>query len=47
MLNPFPSTCAIVGGVLTVAQLLDSVLFVASRVVKKSSSQNGYGGKLM
>ncbi|KAF8627493.1 hypothetical protein AX17_006304 [Amanita inopinata Kibby_2008] len=44
------STCAIVGGVLTVASLVDSILFVTGRALKKSvasSSGNGYGGKLM
>ncbi|KAF9013529.1 Sec1-like protein [Cyathus striatus] len=44
------STCAIVGGVLTVASLVDSVLFATSRALKKtggSSTGNGYGGKLM
>lgn len=43
-------TCAIVGGVLTVASLLDSILFATGRALKKSagsSSGNGYGGKLM
>lgn len=38
-------TCAIVGGVLTVASLLDSILFATGRALKKSG--NGYGGKLM
>ncbi|KAK0188075.1 Sec1-like protein [Armillaria mellea] len=38
------STCAIVGGVLTVASILDSVVFATTRALKKS----GYGGgKLM
>jgi len=50
------STCAIVGGVLTVASLLDSVLFATTRVLKKQvagsgSASAGYGavggGKLM
>ncbi|KIY68329.1 DUF1692-domain-containing protein [Cylindrobasidium torrendii FP15055 ss-10] len=45
------STCAIVGGVLTVAALLDSVLFATGKALKKSHGQsngNGYsGGKLM
>ncbi|EMD40076.1 hypothetical protein CERSUDRAFT_132878 [Gelatoporia subvermispora B] len=46
------STCAIVGGVLTVASLIDSVLFVAGRTLKKSagsgSAGHGYSnGKLM
>ncbi|KAF8895370.1 Sec1-like protein [Infundibulicybe gibba] len=47
------STCAIVGGVLTVASLLDGVLFATGRALKKSGSAgttgtSGYGsGKLM
>ncbi|KAJ7486008.1 endoplasmic reticulum-derived transport vesicle ERV46 [Mycena galericulata] len=49
------STCAIIGGVLTVASLLDSVLFAAERTLKKShggvalTNGNGAygGGKLM
>ncbi|ETW81650.1 hypothetical protein HETIRDRAFT_36688 [Heterobasidion irregulare TC 32-1] len=46
------STCAIVGGVLTVASILDSVLFATGRHLKKTgtSSSNGNGhpsGKLM
>ncbi|KAF9483372.1 Sec1-like protein [Pholiota conissans] len=43
------STCAIVGGVLTVASLLDSILFATGRALKKSGSSagSGYGGKLM
>ncbi|KAF5345558.1 hypothetical protein D9758_011989 [Tetrapyrgos nigripes] len=45
------STCAIVGGVLTVASLLDSALFATSRALKKgggSAQGNGYGSsKLM
>ncbi|KAF8160191.1 Sec1-like protein [Pholiota molesta] len=43
------STCAIVGGVLTVASLLDSILFATGRALKKSagSAGSGYGGKLM
>ncbi|OBZ68906.1 Endoplasmic reticulum-Golgi intermediate compartment protein 3 [Grifola frondosa] len=47
------STCAIVGGVLTVASLIDSVLFATGRALKKSgsghtSTTTGYGsGKLM
>ena len=44
-------TCAIVGGVLTVASLLDGILFATSRALKKSggvSGSSGYGsGKLM
>jgi len=41
-------TCAIVGGVLTVASLLDSVLFATSRALKKSGT-GGFGSssKLM
>ncbi|KAI4525230.1 DUF1692-domain-containing protein [Schizophyllum commune Tattone D] len=35
------STCAIVGGVLTVASLLDSVLFATSKALKKSGHTNG------
>ncbi|KAF8586305.1 endoplasmic reticulum-derived transport vesicle ERV46 [Ramaria rubella] len=42
------STCAIVGGVLTIASILDQVLFATGKALKKSSTpQNGYGGKLM
>jgi hypothetical protein len=42
------STCAIVGGVLTVASLIDSILFATGRALKKSSGGGGYGGgKLM
>ncbi|KIJ54243.1 hypothetical protein M422DRAFT_241494 [Sphaerobolus stellatus SS14] len=41
------STCAIVGGVLTIASILDQILFATERVLKKSGSSNGYGGKLM
>lgn len=42
------STCAIVGGVLTVASLIDSVLFATSRALKKSGA-GGFGSssKLM
>lgn len=40
------STCAVVGGVLTVASLIDSVAFATGRKLKKSG--NGYpNGKLM
>ncbi|KIP09652.1 hypothetical protein PHLGIDRAFT_86242 [Phlebiopsis gigantea 11061_1 CR5-6] len=40
------STCAVVGGVLTVASLIDSVAFATGRKLKKSG--NGYSnGKLM
>jgi len=45
------STCAIIGGVLTVASLVDSFLFAANRSLKKSGvTSNGSpytGGKLM
>ncbi|KAF8807133.1 Sec1-like protein [Phlegmacium glaucopus] len=44
------STCAIVGGVLTVASLLDGILFATGRALKKSagsSTGNGFSGKLM
>ncbi|KAF8158372.1 Sec1 family-domain-containing protein [Crassisporium funariophilum] len=44
------STCAIVGGVLTVASLVDSILFATGRALKNkggSAGGNGYGGKLM
>ncbi|KAH7087915.1 endoplasmic reticulum-derived transport vesicle ERV46 [Auriculariales sp. MPI-PUGE-AT-0066] len=40
------STCAIVGGVLTVAGIFDSLLFTTQQVLKKSSG-GAYGGKLM
>ena len=41
-------TCAIVGGVLTIASILDQVLFATGRVLKKGNApQNGYGGKVM
>ncbi|KAJ7069672.1 Sec1 family-domain-containing protein [Mycena amicta] len=35
------STCAIIGGVLTVASLIDSILFATGRALKKGSSSNG------
>jgi hypothetical protein len=42
------STCAIVGGVLTVASILDSALFATQRSFKKSAGTNGHAnGKLM
>jgi len=42
------STCAIVGGVLTVASILDSALFATQRSLKKSAGMNGHSnGKLM
>ncbi|KIJ17768.1 hypothetical protein PAXINDRAFT_130130 [Paxillus involutus ATCC 200175] len=40
------STCAIVGGVLTVAALLDSVMFATGRKFKKGMGANGIA-KLM
>ncbi|KAJ8595239.1 Sec1-like protein [Rhizopogon salebrosus TDB-379] len=40
------STCAIVGGVLTVAALLDSILFATARKLRKGAGMNG-GVKLM
>lgn len=40
------STCAIVGGVLTVASLVDSALFATSRALKKGAFTNG-GAKMM
>jgi hypothetical protein len=39
------STCAIIGGVLTIASIIDSVLFSASKALKGSSSSNGNGYK--
>jgi len=42
------STCAIVGGVLTIASILDAALFSAGRALKNSGSgSNGYSGKMM
>ncbi|KAH9980329.1 Sec1-like protein [Lactifluus volemus] len=42
------STCAIVGGVLTVASILDSALFATQRSIKKSAATNGHmNGKLI
>ncbi|KAI0050351.1 Sec1-like protein [Auriscalpium vulgare] len=42
------STCAIVGGVLTIASLLDSVVFATQRSLKKNGNGNGHvSGKLM
>lgn len=42
------STCAIVGGVLTVTSLLDGALFAATRSLKKGGvSSSNAGGKLM
>ncbi|KIM89157.1 hypothetical protein PILCRDRAFT_213744 [Piloderma croceum F 1598] len=41
------STCAIVGGVLTVASLLDGALFAAGRSFKKSGVSMNGSGKLM
>lgn len=57
-LRPFNSllttlyrTCAVVGGVLTVASLIDSVLFAANRKLKKHGGSSGVtaytNGKLM
>ena len=45
----YPRTCAIVGGVLTVASLLDGILFATSRALKKASGGgSGYSsGKIM
>lgn len=41
-------TCAIVGGVLTVASILDSALFATQRSFKKNAGPNGQAnGKLM
>ena len=43
-------TCAIVGGVLTIASIVDSVLFATGKRLKKgaSAAANGYNnGKLM
>jgi len=41
------STCAIVGGVLTVASILDSVLFATNKALKKSGASSQVNGKLM
>jgi len=42
------STCAIVGGVLTVASILDSALFATQRSLKMSAGANGHtSGKLL
>jgi len=46
------STCAIVGGVLTIASILDSVLFASTKALKRTvggsgNGHNAYGGKLM
>lgn len=41
------STCAIVGGVLTVASLFDSVLFATSRALRKAGGVGYSGGKIM
>ncbi|KAI0074122.1 Sec1-domain-containing protein [Panus rudis PR-1116 ss-1] len=41
------STCAIVGGVLTVASLIDSALFATSRALKKRDGYSSASGKLM
>jgi hypothetical protein len=45
---PANRTCAIVGGVLTVASILDSALFATQRSFKKSAGTDGHAnGKLM
>lgn len=42
------SLCAIVGGVLTVASLVDSILFATGRALKKSTGGgSAFGGKVM
>ncbi|KAI0753897.1 Sec1-like protein [Irpex lacteus] len=41
------STCAIVGGVLTVASLIDSALFATSKHLKKAGASSYTNGKLM
>jgi len=41
------STCAIVGGVLTVASILDSILFATGKRLKKSGVTSNGGGKMM
>ena len=43
------STCAIVGGVLTVASIVDSILFATGRALKKSvaGTGSGFSGKVM
>jgi len=41
------STCAIVGGVLTVASLLDSILFATGKALKKAGATGGFGGGKM
>lgn len=47
-MTPFRNrTCAIVGGVLTVASLLDGALFAAGRSFKKSGVSMNGSGKLM
>lgn len=45
---PANRTCAIVGGVLTVASILDSALFATQRSFKKGAGTDGHAnGKLM
>jgi hypothetical protein len=44
LLNTHYRTCAIVGGVLTVASLVDSLLFATSRVLKQKRAGGGGGG---
>jgi len=41
------STCAIVGGVLTIAGIVDSLLFTTQQALTKRSGSSSYGGKLM
>ncbi|EIN12528.1 endoplasmic reticulum-derived transport vesicle ERV46 [Punctularia strigosozonata HHB-11173 SS5] len=41
------STCAIVGGVLTIASIVDSVLFATTKALKKGASGSAASGKLM
>jgi hypothetical protein len=41
------STCAIVGGVLTVASIIDSILFATGKALKKSGGSSVSYGKLM
>jgi hypothetical protein len=46
-LIPANRTCAIVGGVLTVASILDSALFATQRSFKKGAGDGHANGKLM
>jgi len=41
------STCAIVGGVLTIASIVDGLAFTTTQALKKGSGSGSYGGKLM